>query len=213
MSKQPKMLRVEGFNNPYVFRQDYDGMPVYTVTSPFIVPHHEIIWALFGMIVIVLTMVLTQEFTQWVPKTWRASVLVIGMFIGIASIFISYLRSPREVRLDSRDLSMKVVGKRYYLADIGNFSAEPHPRARSPRTEKFRHTVSVLAHSGPLGVNKIMLAEVPNNDEHGDAAAIRNAVDWCGREVWDAHRKAGETHMQDETTEKPKGEGDWPLSG
>jgi hypothetical protein len=224
MSKEPKMQRVESFRYPRVFMQNYDGMPVYTITSPFIIVTSSAKGIIFGALAFLISYILVTGLSDWVPDSWESNIFVAGMLVFFAGPLISFFCSTRNLRFDSRDLSLSAGGYRYALTDIEAFTVEPHARARSPRTAKFRHTVSVLAYSGPLGVNKTTLAEVSNNDEHGHAAAIRAAVDWCGREVWDAHRQAGNTPAEsphadaddtapEATKEKQKDEGDWPLSG
>ena len=197
-------------------------MPVYTITSQFIVVTSSAKGIVFGALAFLISYTLATGLSDWVPDSWEGNIFMAGMLLFFAGPVISFFCSTRNLRFDSRDLSLSAGGYRYALTDIEAFTVEPHARARSPRTTKFRHTVNVLAYSGPLGVNKITLAEVPNNDEHGHAAAIRAAVDWCGREVWEAHRQAGNTPVEspeaddtapEATKEKQKDEGDWPLSG
>jgi hypothetical protein len=214
MSKKPKAERVVAFRYPYVRVQDYDGMPVYTVPSPHPDGRFSFKLLLIGCGIIAAAFALMVVISKIGGSDgWQMAVILAGLSIGGMVIFIAFDPGHVYLRFDSRDLSLWVDDERYDLRDIEAFTVEPHPRANSPKTQKFRHRVCVFAHSGPMAVNKIMLAEVKNNDEKGQAPAVRAAVDWCSHQIWDAHRQADHAPVPETTNEKPKDEGDWPLSG
>jgi len=213
MSKKPKAKRVEGFQYPYVRVQDYGGMPVYTVPSPHPDGRFSFKLLLIGCAIIAATLAVMVAFEAILNDGWLLLILLPGLTAGGTFLFVAFDPGHVYLRFDSRDLSLWVDNVRYDLRDIEAFTVEPHPRANSPKTQKFRHRVCVFAHSGPMAVNKIMLAEVKNNDEKGQAPAVRAAVDWCSHQIWDAYRQADHAPVQDASQEKPKDEGDWPLSG
>jgi hypothetical protein len=213
MSKHPKAKLVEGFRYPYVRVQDYGGMPVYTVPSPH--PHGRFSFRLLliGCAIIAATLAVMFTFDAILDDGWLLLILLLGFTASSMFLYVAFDPGHVYLRFDSRDLSLWVDNVRYDLTEIEAFTVEPHPRANSPKTQNYRHRVCVFAHSGPMAVNKIMLAEVKDNDEKGQAPAVRAAVDWCSRQIWDAHRQADHTPVPETTNEKPKDEGDWPLSG
>jgi len=208
---------VPEFQYPLVYVKMYDGMPLYSFKTPMAGRGSTILQLLMTVLAMYVFHLAMENTHGWLDEGWRGG-LVLGS-LGFGTFMLMKALKPKCARIviDSRDLTLKFDGKRHDLTTFEAFEVAPHPLSQNPRRQSYRSWKGVFGRYGPMGSHKMILAELRDGDEHGEAGLIRAAFQWCGEKAWEAHRQADPVPAQEvgpEQEPKPATRADeWPLDG